>query len=239
MNGPFARVCAMLAIVTVAILSAVSAGYAQGYEGFRVGLYGGVNFNYVDAATQRFVDVPGNPGFSTHDFSGSSDFVAMGGIVGEYIVNDLFGLALRAGYDSRCVTQEVDGSRFTPHLTYITLEPALRINIGMPEFHFLGGGTIGVNVLNEYDYSPKIGEGASEVIDADLMHASDFVFGAWGGFGYDLRITGAILPFDFVVTPFIEGSYLFDQKEPDVATSEDLKWETFTARGGLQLKLEF
>lgn len=228
-----------LAVAAITIVSAVSCAFAQSNEGFRVGVMGGVNFNYVDAATQDFVTVPGNPGFAANDFAGSYDLLGMVGLSGEYLFNDMFGVTLHSTFDLRCVTQEVDGNRFTPHLVYVTVEPGLRVNLGMPDLHAMVGGIIAFNVRNQYDYSPAIGEGTSEVLDADLTHARDVVYGAWAGVGYDFRVSGAQCPVDIYVTPFVEGSMLFDQKEPDVVMSEDAWWNTMTARGGVQIKVGF
>lgn len=242
MNTTGRRMMHVLAIAGMAIVSAFSCAYAQNNEGFRFGVVGGVNFNYVDASIEDFVNVPNNAGFAANDFSGSYDFLGMGGIMGEYLFSDRFGVTLRSTFDSRCVEQEVNGNRFTPHLVYVTVEPGVRVNVGVPDLHAMAGGIVAFNVKHSYDYSPVIGEGNSEVVDADLMHAREIVYGAWVGVGYDVKVSGARCPVDIFVTPFIEGSMLFDQKEPDVAMANDSwwnSWNTMTARGGVQIKVAF
>ena len=239
MNAFGGRMVHVLAVAGLAIASAFNCAYAQDNEGFRIGVTGGVNFNYVDASIQNFVSVPDNPGFATNDFSGSYDFLGMGGIVGKYLFNDLVGVTLRSTFDSRCVEREVNGNTFTPHLVYVTVEPGIRINLGIPDLHAMAGGMIAFNVKNNYDYIPVSGEGNTQIVDADLMHARDIVYGAWAGVGYDIKVSGMECPVDLFVTPFLEGSMLFDQKEPDVPMPDDQWWNTMTARGGVQLKVAF
>lgn len=233
------RFSTMLVLAGTAMMSAVASLFAQDNTGLRIGLLGGMNYNYVDAATQNFVQVPGNTNFTLHDFSGASSFGGYGGVMGEYVFNDLIGASLRATFDARCVEKEDQGSTFTPHLWYISIEPAVRLNLGLPELHAMVGGSVGVKMLGEYDYTPAAAEGTQEIEGEELQNVNDVAFGAWAGFGYDFRLTGEGSGIGLFVTPFAEGSYMFDQKEPDVALEEDSMWNTLTVRAGVQIKAQF
>lgn len=233
------RFSAMLAIASAVVVSAMTSVFAQNTSSLRVGLLGGVNYNYVDAATQNFVQIPGDPTFTLNDFSGASSLGGYGGIMGEYLFNDLIGVSLRASFDARCVEKEDGDAKFTPHLWYVSVEPGVRVNLGLPELHANVGGTVGINMLAQYDYAPGSFEGAQDVEGVDMENVNDVAFGAWAGLAYDFRLSAETSSLGLYVTPFAEGSYMFDQKEADVTLEEDEMWNTLTVRGGVQVKLEF
>jgi hypothetical protein len=232
------RILAVLAMVSAVALLATSSAVAQSSEGLRIGILGGVNYNYVDAATEDFVEVPGNGSFASHDFSGASLIDGYAGLSGEYQFNELIGATLRASYDARCVEKEDNGSTFSPRLVYVSIEPGVRLNLGMPQLYAMVGGTVAIKAHTEYDYSPGTTEEAQDIVGADLDNVRDVAFGAWAGFGYDLQVA-KMGGMNWFVTPFAEASYLFDQKEADVPMQEEKWWNTLSVRGGLQLKLQF
>ncbi len=233
------QITAMFAAAGILTVSAMVSVIAQSNTGFRVGLLGGVNYNYVNAPTEEFVQVPNNTGFTLHDFSGASGLAGYGGVTGEYLFNDLLGVSLRATFDARCVEKEDGDAVFTPHLWYVGIEPGFRVNLGMPELHAIVGGTVAIKMLGEYDYEPGNAEGAQAIADQELQNVNDVAFGAWAGFGYDFRLTDENSGVGLYITPFAEGSYLFDQKEPDVEMADDEMWNTLTVRGGVQIKAQF
>jgi outer membrane protein OmpA-like peptidoglycan-associated protein len=204
--------------------------------GFRAGVLGGINFNYIDAPTQRYVDVAGNPSFASHDFSKSNAFAPYGGVMAEYLFTRVFGLGLRATFDDRLVSKNVDGSEFTPQISYISFEPSVRLNIASG-FHFNVGPVVSIPINKVYDYTPGSGEGATTLSNIDLKNVRDVAFGAGGGFGYDIPLNTGTSSARWYVTPFIEGSWLYDQKTPDIAQSDVSKWSTLTARAGIQFKI--
>lgn len=225
----------------IAITGALSAATvsAQTTEGLRIGVLGGVNYNYVDAPTQQFVQVSDNSHFAGHDFSKAAFFDGYAGVTGEYLFNSTIGATLRATYDARCVQKEDNGSTFTPHLTYISVEPGVRFNLGMPEFHANVGGTVAIKVQGTYDYNGDASEGVQEVKDVEMTNVNDVAFGAWAGLGYDIRLNDPRATVGWYITPFAEASYLFDQKKPDATMTEEKDWNTLTVRAGAQVKVQF
>lgn len=208
-------------------------------EGLRVGIIAGANYNYVDAPTQKFVQTPANGNFTSRDFSGTSGFEVYTGLVGEYLFNDMLGVTLRASYDARCTEKEDNGATFTPRMLYVSIEPGLRVNLGMPELYVMAGGTVAITADAKYDYTPASGEPVQKVTDGELKNVEDVAFGGWLGFGYDIRMNDKRDNIGWYITPFVEGSYLFDQKDPDVAMDEDKLWNTLTGRAGVQVKVQF
>lgn len=229
--------CALAA--TAPVLTGNSAYAQECNHELRVGIIGAANYNYVDAPMQNFVKVTDNPSFANHDFSKADAFEAYYGIMGEYLFNDMIGVTLRAAVDARCVEKEDNGSTFTPRLVYINIEPGVRVNLGMPELHAKAGATVAIKGSAEYDYSPRSGEQAQNIEGAEMDNVRDVAFGTWLGFGYDIRLNDKASDIGWYVTPFVEGNYLFDQKEADVDLVEDTMWNTLTGRAGVELKVQF
>jgi hypothetical protein len=237
MNSKTYRTLGMLVMTVAMAIAAMTTAVAQSNEGLRIGILGGANYNYVDVATQEFVRVPGN--FASHDFSGASSFIGFGGVSGEYMFNNLIGATLRTTLDFRCVEKEDNGSTFTPHLVYVNIEPGVRLNLGMPQLHALVGGTIAIKAQAEYDYTTNDPESIGEIKGAKLDNVRDVAYGAWASLGYDIGLGETPCGIGLFATPFIEGSYLFDQKKPDMPMQDDKWWNTLTVRAGVQIKAQF
>jgi hypothetical protein len=109
----------------------------------------------------------------------------------------------------------------------------------MPQLHALVGGTVAVKALSEYDYATNAPESGGNVNDATLNNVRDVAFGAWMGIGYDISLAPRSRIIGWMVTPFVEGSYLFDQKTPDAPLPDANSWNTLTVRAGVQLKAVF
>lgn len=230
----------LMRMLVVAGVVAVSAGmsvYAQ--QAFRVGVIGAANFNYVNAGTEKFLQVPGNPGFASNDFSGANDFELYSGVMGEYLFNNQIGVMLNVAYDARCVEKKTNDNTFSPHIKYISFEPGIRVNLGMPELYASAGGTVAVKAWSKYDYTPSGVDGARTVTDQDLANVRDVAFGAWANVGYDFRVNNVHDNIGYFVTPFVGASYLFDQMKSEANTVDDTMWNTLSVRGGVQVKMQF
>jgi hypothetical protein len=240
MNRNITKSIAALAFSSIVAITAQPSTFAQGSScPLRVGIIGAANYNYVEAPTQEFIKVPNNTSFASHDFSKSGGFEAYYGIMGEYLFNDLIGAELRATVDARCVSKDDNGSTFTPRLVYVNIEPGVRVNLGMPELHAMAGATVAIKGSAKYDYTPRSGEETQEVTGVKMDNVNDVAYGAWLGFGYDIRLNDRRSDIGWYVTPFVEGNYLFNQKKADVALTEDRNWNTLTGRAGVELKVQF
>jgi outer membrane protein OmpA-like peptidoglycan-associated protein len=238
---PFLLTCAVRLVVLLAVASlTVTAQPLPGGEGgsrFQLGILGGVNYNNVATDMRNFINVAGDPGFAISDFSTSDGIAPFGGVSLQYPSNHLFSAYLRATYDDRSITGTSSGNELDAKLAYISIEPGLRLNILASRLHMLFGASALFNITDQYSYRPVRGEGSIAVTDATVDNINKTMLGVWGGFGYDIRLNpnsnGAV----WVLTPFVEASYLFDQfSQPLDGGSE--KWNTLTGRGGLALKLE-
>lgn len=232
------RAIAAIAVASMALSTGTTAQEStDDVAKFRFGIFGGGGYNYVSAPLQRYVGITSDPSFTSRDYSGGAEFAPYGGVTTEYLFHRLLGVGLRASYDDRTVSAEVGSSTFTPRISYISIEPSLRVNL-LSGLYFNMGPSVSFPIIKKYDYTPVNAEGGGTIEDAELREVNEVAFGAWGGFGYDIALNSRSTGLRWYLTPFVEGSWLYDQKKPDVAQSDlDEKWTSLSARAGVQIKL--
>lgn len=203
---------------------------------WRFGIFGGAAHNHLDAPMQRFVAIPSDPSFQSRDYSKSLGLAPYGGILGEYLPGGIFGIGLRLAYDDRSLSKDAGTTTFAPQIAYLSIEPSLRLNI-YEGLHLNLGPAFSIPIRHVYDYTPATGDAGGKIDDADLENMNDLCTGAWGGIGYDIPLNGGG-DSRWHLTPFIDLSWLFDQKKPDVSQNDfSRSWTTGTGRAGVQVKL--
>lgn len=215
----------------------------------RFGIYGGPNGNFVGAGEQQLEYIGTRFGQPQVDgdkdvIDGSSWGYHFGAML-EYNSGDFVGGQLRASVDDRRVKfndWDIDGStaeRFSARMTYLSIEPMLRLNLGNPDFHFTAGPLLSFLLDAKYDYTPGRDETNPAIEGEPINDANDFVFGVSGGFGYDFMLNDDPMSSTrWYLTPYFEGSYMLDQVKADFPNKDrNDTWVTTTLRGGLQLKL--
>lgn len=219
-----------VSVFAILVMSSASLTAQQGDRlPSRFGLLLGLNYNMVSLDTNG-IGAPN--GFapdadiatSVESGSGIGPYV---GLLYEYAPGT-FGFHIRGTYDSRSATFS-DSTDVDATLNYLTIEPALRVELGSPNFHALIGPSLNLLIDNSLSYTSLVLP-AQGVTDVDT--AKNALIGLWGGLGYDIELsrnrengTGWFL------TPFIEGSWL-----PSQVDNEFQDWSTVTVRGGIQLK---
>jgi len=229
-------------------LGAAMSAHAQTatYTGapWRFGLYGGLNFNIVGAGAQALAAIPGDNFAQRNDIIDGTALGYYAGLMTEYNPGALFGFQLRAGLDDRRVNfndWDVVGSsrtRFSARMTYVSVEPLLRVNLGSPDFHFTAGPLLSFLVAAKYDWVPR-DETSPTIVDQPIEGAKSFTYGVSGGFGYDIMLNNkSASRTKWYLTPFAEASYMMAQRE-NTYTGQDRNdtWVTTSIRGGFQLKV--
>lgn len=239
----------LLSSLTVAIvaLGAASGAHAQTTEftgaPWRFGVFGGLNFNIVGAGAQALAAIPGDNFIQENDIIDGTALGYYAGLMTEYNPGALFGFQLRAGLDDRRVNfndWDVVGStrtRFSARMTYISVEPLLRVNLGSPNFHLTAGPLLSFKVATKYDWVPR-DETSPTITDQDIEGANGFTYGVSGGLAYDILLNSkSASPTKWYLTPFAEASYMMDQRD-NTYQGQDRNdtWVTTTLRGGFQLK---
>ncbi len=187
------------------------------------------NLNYLSGTTQRL----DNAYFVPTAFHKGTSVRPFGSILVEYNPGKTFGGILNVGYDGR-------GARFddviapcncpatlNTNLSYITVEPSLRINAGASKFYFFLGPRVAFNLSKNYDYTQLYQADRS----GDFSAINKTVFSGQIGAGYDYDISNPNSTTKVVLSPFISFHPYFGQ---DPRTIESLS--ITTVRTGLAIK---
>ena len=196
----------------------------------RFGLLGGVNYNLVSLDTTGIIGFTSPPALLPTGVDNGSQLAPYGGLAFEYVPGT-FGFHIRGTYDDRSASfgdsNEVDAT-----LRYLSIEPALRINITNPNFHALVGPSLNLSIANDLTSDTTL---AGTPLQSEVSSLSNSAFGLWGGLGYDIPLSenkenGTA----WYLTPFLSAHWM-----PSQISSDEQDWGTVTPRAGLQLKYGF
>lgn len=235
MNGNIRKALAIAALAGGVLMATTTQAPAQ----IRTGMYGALNYNVESGSMEKFIPGIGGGPLSTNDFSDPTGIGGSAGVMGEYIIDDRVAMSLRASYDQRNTEKESNGSKLTTRLSYLTLEPAVRISMGYTPLHFVVGPVMAFKLQGTYSYDANnLAEPASDVTNGRIPNVRSVAFGGRAGFGYDFPMNRPGTMVAMFLTPFVEASYLVDQIDPVDPASTDVT-STLTARVGLQVAMQF
>jgi outer membrane protein OmpA-like peptidoglycan-associated protein len=193
------------------------------------GVSGAGNLNYYTGTTQRL----DNAYFVPTAFHKGTGIRPFGSILMEYNSGKLFGAMLNVGYDGR-------GAKFDDviapcdcpatlktNLSYITIEPSLRLNAGATNFYFFAGPRVAFNLSKDYEYTQLKQEDRA----GDFSAIDKTIFSGQVGIGYDYLISTPNSKTAVVLSPFLSFHPYFGQ-EPRTIESLSIS----TVRTGLALK---
>jgi len=237
-------------LTTATLLALTTNANAQAYDDaiWRFGIFGGMNFNIVGVGAQdlQYVGTDIKPVNGNKDIIDGTGLGFYTGLMTEYAPGGLFGGQLRVGLDDRRVgfnDWDVNGTqrtRFSARMTYVSVEPLLRVNLVQPNFHLTVGPLLSFKVAGKYDYIPGRDETSAEIKDQEIPNLNGFTYGVSGGLGYDILMNSKSSGNTrWYLTPFIEASYMMDQRTNQLAAEQKDRndtWVTTSLRGGFQLK---
>ncbi len=211
-------------------------------EKYRIGLDLGLNYNMAGLGYQDLSPNGGDfPTLYTNDGTGIAPYF---GLRAEYISSDWWGIGLQIGYDDRSalvVDQSFDNEpEFDITNSYVNIAPYLKINEFVARnLSAYVGPVLAFKMAGEFDYDPMNGMAATTGMEATEL--DDMTFGAQLGFSYDIRVAPIGESSIFVLSPFIEGSWLISQKAPKLDEQDgfDDTWTTVTARLGVTAAIDF
>ncbi len=231
--------CSMVVISWQAALS--QSMNMEPTEELRFGFYGGANYNLVGAGAVNLTRISNGTNFVEPQLNDGSGIAPYFGAIGEYNSGEVLGAALRLSVDFRNAEMEDDqGRKFAVNMSYVTIEPGMRFNLGMPEFSFSAGPALAVNLAAKYDYEPSSSDEIDENIeDKTLSGVNNVAFGIWGDLGYDINLSDEDAASRWYLSPFLGVSWITDQKKtdfPELQDERDDVWSTVSIRGGVQVK---
>jgi outer membrane protein OmpA-like peptidoglycan-associated protein len=187
------------------------------------------NLNYMSGTTQRL----DNAYFVPTAFHKGTAIKPFGSLLLEYNPGKTFGGILNVGYDGRGVKfDDVIAPCNCPatlktNLSYITVEPSLRINAGKTDLFFFLGPRVAFNLDKDYQYTQlKQQDRAGE-----FSAINTTIFSGQVGAGYDYLISSPASKTAVMLAPFISYHPYFGQ---DPRTIESMSLTT--VRAGVALK---
>lgn len=237
------RIFLLALIVTTNLLIAQS-NKPERPEKYRLGLDLGLNYNFAALGYQTFDPVGTH--FLTFTANDGTGIGAYLGLRAEYISSTWWGLGLQIGYDNRgsLVTDESLDNKpeFDIYNSYLNIAPYFKFNeLLFDNSSVYVGPVFGLKMAGEYDYDSKL-PGTTPLMAVEATELKDLTFGAQVGFNFDIRVAPVGKSQVFVLSPFVEGSWLMGQKSPTfdvIQDGFDDTWSTITARIGVTGAIDF
>ncbi len=194
-----------------------------------VGVSGAGNFNFYRGTTQMLNQNLTTP-TAFHKGDGIKPYVS---VLAEYRPGKVLGGVLNVAYDNRGgkfdeVLAPCDcPANLSTNLSYVTIEPSLRIAPFKGSFYLFAGPTISFNVKKDFTYlqlkqTDKMGEWSD---------VSKTLFSGQVGAGIDIPVSKAASASQVTLSPFVSFLTDFGHEPRTVET-----WSNYTVRAGMALK---
>ncbi len=193
------------------------------------GLSGAANVNFYDGTTQRL----NNNLIVPTAFKEGTDVRPFGSILMEYRPNPTWGWGLNAGFDGR-------GGKFddkiapcdcpttlSTNLSYLTLEPTIRLNPFKGSFYLFAGPRFAFNLQKDFEHTQL----RQPNTNAEFSEVRESLISGQVGAGFDIPMSAATSTTKFLLSPFVSFHPYFGQ---DVRKIES--WSVTTVRAGIALK---
>lgn len=193
------------------------------------GLSGAANFNSYTGTTQRM----NNSLFVPAAFHEGDGIKPFGSFLMEFRPGPVWGAMLNIGYDGR--GGKFDGviapcdcpATLKTNLSYLTVEPNLRLGSATSNFYFFAGPRVAFNLGKEFSYTQE----KQPNTDGDFSAIRKTILSGQVGIGYDFQLSPATSVNKAVLSPFVSYHPYFGQ---DTRTIES--WSVSTLRAGVALK---
>jgi len=217
----------ILSMMVILAQSTVKAQTSQPTWWF--GLSGAANFNFYDGTTQRL----NNALFVPTAFHKGDGIKPFGSFLMEYRPGPIWGAMLNIGYDGR--GGKFDGviapcdcpATLDTDLSYITIEPNLRLGSSTSNFYFFAGPRVAFNLDKNFSYTQE----KQPNTDGEFSAIRKTILSGQVGMGYDIPLSSASSTSKVVLSPFVSYHPYFGQ---DSRTIES--WSVSTLRTGVALK---
>lgn len=204
------------------------------------GAAAGANFNFHSGSTQRLNADLTAPLVFDHGY-GVGLYLAP--LVEFHPSDTRWGVMLQTGYDRRKGTfKETIASCNCPadlstNLSYITVEPSLRLAPFQSNFYLFGGPRFAFNVDKSFTYKEGVdpnfpGQVRKADVKGDFSNTNKTLISMQIGAGYDIPLSSQSMQTQFVLSPFVSFHPYFGQSPRSTET-----WNVTTLRVGAALKL--
>ncbi|MEJ2880683.1 OmpA family protein [Pedobacter sp. GR22-6] len=221
---------AALIICSLLIILSQSAAFAQYTQPkWWFGVSGAANLNFYSGTTQRLDNSLIVP-TAFHKGNGVRPF---GSILIEYRPASVLGFMLNLGYDGRggkfddVVAPCNCPATLETNLSYITVEPSLRLGIPKSNLFFFAGPRVAFGLQKGFEYTQL----KQEDKEGDFSEMNTTVFSGQVGMGYDFPITSVNSKISASLSPFVSYHPYFGQDARNIES-----WSVSTVRAGIALK---
>jgi outer membrane protein OmpA-like peptidoglycan-associated protein len=199
----------------------------------------GANFNFYRGSTHE-LNESFTPPVAFHDGFGIGLYLAP--TIEYYRPNTMLGFMFQFGYDSRkgkfdqTLTPCDCPQDLSTKLSYLTIEPSLRLAPFKNNFYMYAGPRFAFNMDKSFKYqlqpNPEfVDQVPGPEIEGDFSNVNDMLISMQIGAGYDIFLTGKQKKTQFVLSPFVSFQPHFGQNPRSVET-----WNVTTIRAGAALK---
>lgn len=232
-----------LFLLTLLCLSAQTKLQAQEVNYTKPTWYFGVaaatNYSFYRGSTHQ-LNSSLTPPVTFHNGEGAGLYLAP--VIEYYKPNTILGFMFQAGYDSRKGSFD---QKTTPcncpadlstELSYITVEPSIRIAPFKSNFYIYGGPRLAFNVDKSFKYQLGINpaypnQEASPEVRGDFDNVDQTLISMQVGAGFDIPLSSQKHKTQFLLSPFVNFQPYFGQHPRSTET-----WSLSTLRVGMALK---
>lgn len=223
----------------------------------RWGLHLGGNYNIAGVGYGNWANDPNRngPQFSELVYNDGSGGGLYGGLTFQGSITDALHIGTRISYDNRSLVANDDASfpkpgtilttgtgqfyddKYTFHMDYLSIEPYLKYYFGS-KFHVTMGVGLGLALNTKFDYAPEGGAKQSNLDVAQSDSVKHKITGSgFAGVGYDLFLSDATNRNQWILTPFVEASYMVSQRGVNFTKQNAFNdaLSTVSARAGVAL----
>jgi outer membrane protein OmpA-like peptidoglycan-associated protein len=206
---------------------------------WKFGVAAGANFNFYKGSTHE-LSTTFTPPIVFNDGNGVGLYLAP---LLEFQRPDArFGFMLQAGYDSRkgAFDQKETACNcpadLSTNLSYITVEPSLRLAPFKSNFYLYGGPRFAFNLDKSFTYEQGINPDfpnqiAPANVEGDFSNVEKSIISAQIGAGLDIPLSSQKNKTQFMLSPFVAFQPYFGQNPRSIET-----WNLTTVRAGIVLK---
>jgi outer membrane protein OmpA-like peptidoglycan-associated protein len=229
---------ALLCLTTQTSVQAQEVQYSNPSWWF--GAAAGANFNFYRGSTQ-VLNENFTPPTAFHDGFGAGLYLAP--LLEYHRPNSAWGFMFQAGYDSRkgkfdqVITPCDCPADLSTKLSYLTIEPSIRLAPFKSNFYLYGGPRLAFNLDKSFVYEQGINpafpaQTPNPDVTGDFSEVEKTILSMQIGMGYDIPLSSANRKTKFVLSPFVAFQPYFGQNPRSIET-----WNLTTVRAGLALKL--
>lgn len=223
----------------------------------RWGLHAGGNYNMAGVGYGNWAKDPNRngPQFSELVYNDGQGGGLYGGLMLQASITDALHIGTRISYDNRSLVANDDTSfpkpgtilttgsgqyyndEYTFHMDYLTLEPFLKYYLGS-KFHITLGVGLGLALNSKFDYAPEAGAKQSDLDIAQTDSVKHKITGSgFAGVGYDFFLSDPTSRNQWILTPFVETSYMISQRGVNYTSQNSFNdaLSTVSFRAGLSL----